>query len=176
MDDEPVAKRRCLSCVQKTFPDIVLQQSRPRKAFAQVQHISIHSEDTLAVKTESLFDTSAHLDCEAVTEKTFKHHVPRNKSLSGLHQATYDQDETTAHNSVRSISSAVRIHGNNGVHQANDGHRGMKGDNEVCFGMVCQLSPVQPTDFSKVYLQSMYSSRYRISLSLNPRSFPPKQL
>jgi hypothetical protein len=161
MDDEPAAKRRCLNYVEETFPvnpDRVSQQSRSQKGFAQVQHISIPSEDTLAVKTENLFDTSAHFNYEAVAEQTFEHrlpngqqpgHVSRNKSLSGLDQVTYAQDEV-AHNSVRSIA-AVREHDTRGVHHANDGHRDIWGDSEVCFGMVCQMSLVQPTGLSKIY-------------------------
>jgi hypothetical protein len=162
MDDEPAAKRRCLNYVEKTLPinpDRVSQQSLSQKGFAQVQDISVPSEDTLAVETENLFDTSAHFDCEATAEQTFEHrlphvqqpdHVLRNKSLSGLDQVTYAQDEA-AHNSVRSIAGAVREHDTSGVHHANDGHRDRKGDSEVCFGMVCQMSPVQPTGPSKIY-------------------------
>jgi hypothetical protein len=162
MDDEPAAKRRCLNYVEETFPinpDSVSQQSWSQKGFAQVQHISVPSEDTLAVETENLFDTSAHFDCEAVAEQTFEHrlpqvqqpgHISRNKGLSGLDQVTYAQDEV-AHKSVRSIAGAVREHDTRGVHHAKDGHRDIKGNSEVCFGMVCQLSPVQPTGPSKIY-------------------------
>ena len=161
MDDEPVAKRRCLN-YKETFPidpDRILQQSQSQKGFAQVQHISIPSEDTLTVKTGNLYETSAHFGCEAVTEKTFEHrlshvqqpdHVPENKSLSGLDQVSYAQDEA-AHNSIQSIAGAVREHDTSGVHHAKDGHWDIKGDGEVCFGMVCQLSPVQPTDPTKIY-------------------------
>lgn len=161
-DDEPVAKRRCLNYVEETFPvdhHRVSQESWSQKGFAQVQHISNFSKETLAAKTGNLCNTSAQFGCDALTENPFEErpphvqqpdHVPRNKSLSGLDQVSQAQDEA-AHNSVRSIAGAAREHDTSGVHHANDGYRDLKGDNEVCFGMVCRLSTVQLTDPSKIY-------------------------
>lgn len=155
MDSEPLAKRRCLNY----DGTIARKPDRSKKGFAQVHHNSIPSEDASAVKAGILYDTSARFGCETGTEKTFGHrlsqvqqpdHVPRNKSLSGLHQASYPQDEA-AHNSLRPIAGAVMEDDVSGEQYANAGHRDIEGDGEVCFGMVCHLSRAEPPTPLNIY-------------------------
>ncbi len=163
MDEEPVAKRRCLNHVKEgTFgisSDPASLQSQRQGGFSEIHLTSIPHEDTNTVKPRPSYDVSAHLGWDTGAENAFEPQrdhlqqpddVPRHTTLSGLDQRPHVQEEV-ARNDAHSIAGAAGEPDNNGTHGANGGRRDTKADSEVCFGMVCHPSFVRLTEPSETH-------------------------
>ena len=154
MDEEPVAKRRCLNHVTEESFGIgsgpASLQTQQQQGFSEIHHTSVSYEDSYIVKPRPSYDASAHLSWETVAENAFEPQrghlqqpddVLRNTTLSKIDQVPRVQEEV-AHNGVQFIAGAA---GDNGD------RRDTKADSEVCFGMVCHPSSVRLTEPSETH-------------------------
>ena len=142
MDGELIAKRQRLNYV-----DVKAFGIGPDRARQQFQSISAPSGNTTHFDWEAAVETTSEYRLGHVQQPNI---VPRHKSLSGLDQVCHAQEEA-ASDGVRSVASVVGELGTSGAHDTNEGHRDGKEDGEVCFGMVCHLLPVRPTDSSEAH-------------------------